>query len=103
MEARITALLGSLLILGGCHRAAPPGPGSVEVVFSVLGEAVRATGTAGEAAVDSWTLLLYRDGRLAEAVPWSIPRRRSIRPASRSPACSPKPHPPSATTRPDGW
>ncbi len=67
MEARITALLGSLLILGGCHRAAPPGPGSVEVVFSVLGEAVRATGTAGEAAVDSWTLLLYRDGRLAEA------------------------------------
>ena len=74
MEARITALLGSLLILGGCHRAAQPGPGSVEVVFSVLGEAVRATGTAGEAAVDSWTLLLYRDGRLAEAGALAIVR-----------------------------
>ena len=67
MEAKLTALLGGLLILSGCHRAAPPGPGNVEVVFSVLGEATRGTGTAGEAAVDSWTLLLYRDGRLAEA------------------------------------
>ena len=67
MKTRLTALLGGLLLLGGCHRAAPPGPGNVEVVFSVLGEATRGTGTAGEAAVDSWTLLLYRDGRLAEA------------------------------------
>lgn len=67
MEARLTALLGSLLLLGGCHRAAAPDPGSMEVIFSVLGEATRATGTKGEAAVDSWTLLLYRDGRLAEA------------------------------------
>ena len=67
MKTKLTALLGGLLLLGGCHRAAPPGSGSVEVVFSVLGEATRATGTAGEAAVDSWTLLLYRDGRLAEA------------------------------------
>ena len=67
MEAKLTALLGGLLILGGCHRAAPPGPGSVEVVFSVLGETTRATGTDGEAAVDAWALLLYRDGRLAEA------------------------------------
>ena len=67
MKANCTALLGGLLILGGCHRAAPPGPGSVEVVFSVLGETTRATGTDGEAAVDDWALLLYRDGRLAEA------------------------------------
>lgn len=67
MKAKLTALLGGLLLLGGCHRAAPPGPGNVEVVFSILGEATRGTGTAGEAAVDSWTLLLYRDGRLAEA------------------------------------
>ena len=67
MKANCTALLGSLLILGGCHRAAPPGPGSVEVVFSVLGETTRATGTDGEAAVDDWVLLLYRNGRLAEA------------------------------------
>ena len=65
MKTKLTALLGSLLLLGGCHRAAPPG--SVEVVFSILGEATRASGTAGEAAVDNWTLLLYRDGRLAEA------------------------------------
>ncbi len=67
MRTNLTALLGGLLLLGGCHRAAPPGPGNVEVVFSVLGEATRGTGTAGEAAVDSWTLLLYRDGRLVEA------------------------------------
>ena len=67
MKANCTALLGGLLLLGGCHRAAPPGPGSVEVVFSVLGETTRATGTDGEAAVDDWALLLYRDGRLAEA------------------------------------
>ena len=66
MEAKLTALLGSLLILGGCHRAAPPGPGSVEVVFSVLGETTRVTGATGEAAVDDWALLLYRDDRLVE-------------------------------------
>lgn len=65
MKAYCTALLGGLLLLGGCHRAAPPG--GVEVVFSILGETTRATGTAGEAAVDDWALLLYRDGRLAEA------------------------------------
>ena len=67
MKAKITALLGGLLILGGCHRAAPPGPGNVEVVFSVLGETTRGTGTAGEAAVDDWALLLYRDGRFIES------------------------------------
>jgi hypothetical protein len=54
MKAKLTALLGVLLILGGCRRAAPPGPGSVEVVFSVLGETTRGTGTAGEAAVDDY-------------------------------------------------
>ena len=37
MEAKLTALLGGLLLLGGCHRAAPPGPGSVEVVFNLPG------------------------------------------------------------------
>jgi hypothetical protein len=67
MKAKLTALLGVLLILGGCRRAAPPGPGSVEVVFSVLGETTRGTGTAGEAAVDDWALLLYRNGRLIES------------------------------------
>ena len=66
MEAKLTALLGGLLILGGCHRADLPDPGNVEVVFSVLGETTRGTGTAGEAAVDDWALLLYRNGRLVE-------------------------------------
>ena len=66
MKAKITALLGGLLILGGCHRAVQPDPERVEVVFSVLGETTRGTGTAGEAAVDDWALLLYRDGRLTE-------------------------------------
>ena len=60
-----TVLIVSALVLAGCHRTAPPG--GVEVVFSILGETTRATGTAGEAAVDDWALLLYRDGRLAEA------------------------------------
>lgn len=67
MEAKFTALLGGLLLLGGCQRADQPGSGNVEVVFSVLGERTRVTGTAGEAAVDDWTLLLYRNGRLAES------------------------------------
>ena len=67
MKAKLTVLLGGLLVLGACHRAAPPDPGSVEVVFSVLGETTRGTGTAGEAAVDDWALLLYRNGRLLES------------------------------------
>ena len=62
-----TALIVSILVLAGCHRAAPPGIRNVEVVFSVAGGATRVTGTDGEAAVDDWALLLYRDGRLTEA------------------------------------
>ena len=62
-----TVLIVSALVLAGCNRAAPPEAGNVEVVFSVLGEAVRGTGTDGEAAVDDWALLLYRDGRLTDA------------------------------------
>ena len=62
-----TALIVGALVLAGCDRAGEPVPGDVEVVFSVVGEATRGTGTAGEAAVDGWALLLYRDGRLAEA------------------------------------
>ena len=62
-----TVLIVGALVLAGCDRVAPPGPGDVEVVFSVTGEATRMTGTAGEAAVDDWALLLYRDGRLTDA------------------------------------
>lgn len=62
-----TTLIVSVILLAGCDRAATPGPAPVEVVFSVVGEGTRLTGAAGEAAVDSWTLLLYRDGRLTEA------------------------------------
>ena len=67
MEAKRTALLLSIFILAGCHRAALPGEGGMEVVFSVLGEDTRVSGTDGERAVDDWALLLYKDGRLIEA------------------------------------
>ena len=67
MKAKLTALLLAPLLAAGCRRADPPGPGTVEVVFSVDREATRATGTDGERAVAGWTLLLYRDGKLAEA------------------------------------
>lgn len=66
MKAKLTALLFALLVAAGCRRADPPGPGAVEVVFSVAGETTRAAGTDGERAVDGWTLLLYKDGTLAE-------------------------------------
>ena len=62
-----TVLIVSTFILTCCNQAIPPGHGDVEVVFSVAGEATRMTETAGEAAVDDWALLLYRDGRLTEA------------------------------------
>ena len=62
-----TVLIVGALVLAGCDRATSPLPGDVEVVFSVAGETTRVTGTAGEAAVDDWALLLFRDGRLAEA------------------------------------
>ena len=58
-----TALIVSALLLAGCDRTAPPGARNVEVVFSVAGGATRVTGSDGEAAVDDWALLLYRDGR----------------------------------------
>ena len=67
MKAKRTALLLGFFLLAGCHRAALPGEGGVEVVFSVLGEETRVTGTDAERAVDNWALLLYRDGRLVEA------------------------------------
>ena len=67
MKAKHTALLFTLLLLAGCQRATIPDVDTVEVVFSVLGEDTRVTGTEGERAIDNWTLLLYKDGRLAEA------------------------------------
>ena len=67
MKAKRTALLLSIFLLAGCHRAALPEEGGVEVVFSVLGEDTRMTGTDGERAVDNWVLLLYKDGILIEA------------------------------------
>ena len=67
MKAKRTVLLLSIFLLAGCHRAALPGEGGVEVVFSILGEETRMTGTDGERAVDNWALLLYKDGILVEA------------------------------------
>ena len=62
-----TVLIVSIFVLACCNQAAPPTYGDVEVVFSVAGEATRVTEPAGEADVDDWALLLYRDGRLTEA------------------------------------
>ena len=67
MKAKLTPLFVSLLLLAGCRPAARQDEGTVEVVFSVVGEDTRVNGTEGERAVDNWTLLLYKDGRLAEA------------------------------------
>ena len=67
MKTKYTALLFPFLLLAGCSRADLPENGTVEVVFSVLGEKTRVTSAEGERAVDNWTLLLYKDGRLAEA------------------------------------
>ena len=67
MRAIRTPLLLSIFLLAGCQRAALPEERGVEVVFSVLGEETRASGTDDERAVDNWTLLLYREGRLIEA------------------------------------
>ena len=67
MKAIRTAFLFAFLLAAGCRKADPPGTGTVEVVFSVAGEATRVTGTDGERAVDGWILLLYRNGRLAES------------------------------------
>ena len=66
MEAKRTALLLSIFLLADCQRAALPGEGGVEVVFSIHGEDTRVTGTDGEWAVDNWALLLYMDDRLVE-------------------------------------
>ena len=62
-----TVLIVSTFVLACCNQANQPGQADVEVVFSVAGEATRVTETAGEAAIDDWALLLYRDGRLTEA------------------------------------
>ena len=67
MEAKPTVLLLSVLLLAGCLQAAPPGDGTVEVIFSIQGEETRVTGTTGEQAIDNWTLLLYKDDKLVEA------------------------------------
>jgi hypothetical protein len=67
METKLAPLFVSFLLLAGCRPAARQDEGTVEVVFSVLGEDTRVNGTEGERAVDNWTLLLYKDGRLAEA------------------------------------
>ena len=62
-----SVLIISTFVLACCDQATPFGQGDVEVVFSVIGETTRVTEPVGEAAVDGWALLLYRDGRLTEA------------------------------------
>jgi hypothetical protein len=55
--------LSGLLLLGGCRKAAPA-PGSA-VTFSLSETATRLGDTEGDTAVDTWALLLYRNGKLA--------------------------------------
>lgn len=55
--------LSGLLLLGGCREEAPA-PGNA-VTFSLAEAATRLTGTDGDTAVESWALLLYRNGKLA--------------------------------------
>ena len=62
MRTKATALLLGFLLLAGCRRAELPG---VDVIFSI-GDGTRLVDTGGEGSADSWTLLLYRDGQLAE-------------------------------------
>lgn len=66
MKAKLKPLFVCFLLLAGCHPAARRDEGTVEVVFSVLGDDTRVTGTGGEREVDQWALLLYKDGRLVE-------------------------------------
>lgn len=66
MKAILKPLCFCFLLLAGCHPAARRDEGTVEVVFSVLGDDTRVTGTGGEREVDQWALLLYKDGRLVE-------------------------------------
>lgn len=66
MKAKLKPLFVCFLLLAGCHPAARRDEGTVEVVFSVLGDDTRVTGTGGEREVDRWALLLYKDGRLVE-------------------------------------
>jgi len=74
-------LLPALLLLTGCREEVRPAPDTVEVVFSISGTETRSTDASGEGRVDSWTLLLYRNGKLADAAassPESTVIRKSL-------------------------
>ena len=62
----VSCLLPGLLLLAGCRGTEPERPERVDVTFSILGADTRTTATEGEGTVERWTLLLYRDGRLAD-------------------------------------
>lgn len=62
----VSCLLPGLLLLAGCRGTEPDLPERVDVTFSILGTDTRTTVTEGEGTVERWTLLLYRDGRLAD-------------------------------------
>ena len=62
----VSCLLPGLLLLAGCQGMDKDLPERGEVSFSILGTDTRTTSTDGESNVDHWTLLLYRNGKLAD-------------------------------------
>ena len=61
-----TYLLPGFLLLAGCRGTVGDLPEKVDVTFSLLGTDTRTTSTIGDGNIDRWTLLLYRDGKLAD-------------------------------------
>ena len=59
-------LLPGFLLLAGCRGTVGDLPEKVDVTFSLLGMDTRTTNTIGDGNIDQWTLLLYREGKLAD-------------------------------------
>jgi hypothetical protein len=56
-----------ILLLAGCREALPGPPEKTGVTFLLSGADTRTTATSGEGRVNDWTLLLFREGSLAES------------------------------------
>ena len=62
----MTCFLSGILLLAGCRGTVGDLPEKDDVTFSLLGTDTRTTIDLGEGNIDRWTLLLYRDGKLAD-------------------------------------
>lgn len=56
--------LSGLLLLGGCRKGEPARQSAV--TFTLSEPSTRMVSREGDRAVDTWTLLLYRDGKLTD-------------------------------------